>query len=53
MFRDDAFRASFLDELGAAHNQSSYDMVVDTALDALSEHIEAHLDVDGLLDIAR
>ena len=53
MFRDDAFRASFLKELGAAHNQSSYDMVVDTVLDALSQHIEAHLDVDGLLDIAR
>lgn len=53
MFRDDGFRAAFLSALGAAPAGPAYGETVERTLDALAEHMEAHLDVGGLLDIAR
>ncbi len=53
MFRDDAFRAAFLAGLGAVSSQSGYDAGVEATLDALAAHLEAHLDIDGLLSLAR
>lgn len=53
MFRDDSFRASFLKELGATPSENHYTDTVDTALDTLADHIEAHLNVDALLRLAR
>jgi adenosylcobyric acid synthase len=53
MFRDDGFRAAFLATLGAAPSATSYDAGVETTLDALAAHLEAHLDVEGLLAAAR
>ena len=53
MFRDDAFRAGFLASLGATSSGVSYTAGVETTLDALSDHIERHLDVEGLLALAR
>ncbi|MBV1894819.1 MAG: cobyric acid synthase [Rhodobacteraceae bacterium] len=53
MFRNDAFRAAFLGELGAEASGASYDATVEATLDALADHIEAHLDVDGILAAAR
>ncbi|MFM7404894.1 MAG: cobyric acid synthase, partial [Erythrobacter sp.] len=52
MFRNDAFRAAWLAGFGVAA-QGSYDQGVEAVLDALAAHMEAHLDVDGLLAAAR
>lgn len=52
MFRDDAFRAEWLAQFGAA-SQGGYRAEVDAVLDQLADHIEAHLDVDALLAAAR
>ena len=52
MFSGDAFRAAFLDRFGAA-STTSYGAAVEATLDALATHLEAHLDVEGLLAIAR
>ncbi len=53
MFRDDAFRAAWLGEMGAASDGRHYAATVETALDALADHLETHLDIDGLLSAAR
>lgn len=53
MFVDDAFRAAFLERLGAAASDQSYHATIDATLDALGQHMEAHLDLDGLLTLAR
>jgi len=52
MFRDDGFRASYLSALGAAPAAASYAETVERTLDTLADHMEAHLDVAGLLTIA-
>ena len=53
MFAGDDFRAAFLRDLGvnAAHRSHAAD--VEAVLDALAAHLEAHLDVAGLLGLAR
>ncbi len=52
-FASDDFRRAFLSRLGAAPSSLDYDAGVEQALDALADHLEAHLDVDGLLALAR
>ncbi len=52
MFAGDAFRAAFLGTLGAAPSALAYAAGVEETLDALAAHIEAHLDVPGLLSLA-
>ncbi len=52
MFSGDAFRAAFLDRLGAP-SATRYGATVEVTLDALADHLEAHLDVEGLLALAR
>ena len=53
-FVNDAFRQSYLAELGNSQGQSfSYAKVVDSTLDALAEHLSAHLDLDRVLGFAR
>ncbi len=52
MFTGDAFRAAFLARLGAP-SSGSYGASVETTLDALASHMETHLDIDGLLALAR
>jgi adenosylcobyric acid synthase len=52
MFRDDAFRAAWLAGFGVA-SEGRYGAGMEAALDALAAHLEAHLDVDGLLAAAR
>ena len=52
MFRDDAFRAAYLKNLGCEASGASYAASVESTLDALARHIEDHLDVDGLLALA-
>jgi adenosylcobyric acid synthase len=52
MFRDDAFRHAFLAALGAQPSATAYDATVETTLDALAAHMEAHLDLDRLFALA-
>ncbi|MEM6439710.1 MAG: cobyric acid synthase [Pseudomonadota bacterium] len=53
MFRQDGFRAAWLAEMGAPASGLAYASEVEATLDALADHLEAHLDVDGLLALAR
>jgi adenosylcobyric acid synthase len=52
MFRDDGFRAAWLARFGATAT-TRYDAGVEATLDALADHLDAHLDVDGLFYAAR
>jgi adenosylcobyric acid synthase len=52
MFTGDTFRAAFLAQLGAVAS-ASYGTTVAATLDALADHMEAHLDISGLLARAR
>lgn len=51
IFGSDAYRSAFLDQLGQ-RSDLSYDQMVDDTLDALAQHLEAHMDIDLLLRLA-
>ncbi|MEX0339361.1 MAG: cobyric acid synthase [Arenibacterium sp.] len=53
MFSGDEFRARWLSDLGTRSEAASYEQSVEDTLDALADHLERHLDVDGLLECAR
>ena len=53
MFQSDPFRTEYLTRLGIAAAPRDHGAGVEAALDALADHLEAHLDVPGLLDLAR
>ncbi|UGA45757.1 cobyric acid synthase [Bradyrhizobium quebecense] len=53
LFTSDGFRKAFLAQLDIPAADQPYDARVESALDALAEHIETHLDVEGLLALAR
>jgi len=53
MFTHDGFRKAFLENLGATSALTSYGTEVEATLDTLADHMEAHLDVPGLLGLAR
>jgi adenosylcobyric acid synthase len=53
LFTSDAFRGAFLARLGISASGEPYRGKVESALDALADHIETHLDVEGLLALAR
>jgi adenosylcobyric acid synthase len=52
MFCDDGFRAAYLRKLGATPADGSYAETVERTLDTLADHMEAHLDVAGLLEVS-
>jgi adenosylcobyric acid synthase len=52
LFAQDAFRAAFVAGLGAAPSGLAYGARVQATLDALADHLEAHVDVAGLLALA-
>ncbi|MCJ2011432.1 cobyric acid synthase [Methylobacterium sp. J-076] len=52
-FADDAQRAAWLARLGARAGGVSYEDGVEAALDRLARHVEAHIDCDRLLTLAR
>lgn len=54
VFASDAFRRAFLDRLrdGRTH-EIDYERTVEETLDGLADHLERHLDIDGLIDLAR
>ncbi|MFO1202373.1 MAG: cobyric acid synthase [Tabrizicola sp.] len=53
MFTEDAFRRAFLASLGATPGNASYDQTVEETLDALADHLAAHVDCERLLTLAR
>ena len=53
MFTSDAFRKAFLAQLNIPATEQPYRARIESTLDALAEHIEAHLDVAGLFALAR
>lgn len=53
MFRDDGFRAAWLASFGVTAAETGYDATVEMTLEALADHMEAHLDVDAMLATAR
>jgi adenosylcobyric acid synthase len=53
LFADDSQRSAWLARLGAAPSGLGYQAGVEAALDALARHLEAHLDLDRLLSLAR
>lgn len=52
LFAADAFRRNFLGS-AAATSSLAYEATIDTTLDALAVHLERHLDLDALLELAR
>jgi adenosylcobyric acid synthase len=52
-FAGDAQRAAWLARLGAPASPLAYEELVEQTLDALAAHLEAHLDVEKLLSLAR
>jgi adenosylcobyric acid synthase len=53
LFAADDFRAAFLRGLGIASAGRSHAAEVEATLEALADHLETHLDVAGLLALAR
>ncbi|MFG1344282.1 cobyric acid synthase [Xanthobacter autotrophicus DSM 431] len=53
LFASDAFRSAFLRSLGGADAETTYEARVEETLDRLAAHLEAHLDLDLLLTLAR
>lgn len=54
LFAADGFRAAFLASLGApGTGNTAYEAGVEAILDALAAHLEAHLDLDALMALAR
>ncbi|MFN4171699.1 MAG: cobyric acid synthase [Pseudorhodobacter sp.] len=53
IFGSNGFRRAFLEGLGGRGSDLDHAAEVDAVLDRLAAHMEAHLDVPGLLDLAR
>ncbi|MFP4076725.1 MAG: cobyric acid synthase [Halochromatium sp.] len=53
IFGSDAFRAHWLEQVGAKAAGLDFEQRIEAALDALADHCEANLDLDALLALAR
>jgi adenosylcobyric acid synthase len=54
LFAADAFRHAFLTRLRNRERSGlAFEQQIETTLDALADHFEAHVDLDGLLTLAR
>jgi adenosylcobyric acid synthase len=53
LFADDRQRAAWLTRFAPGGTAIAYDALVDDTLDALAAHLEAHVDIDKLLKLAR
>ncbi|MEI9922205.1 MAG: cobyric acid synthase [Bradyrhizobium sp.] len=52
LFTGDAFRKAWLANLGIA-STLAYESQIESALEALADHLETHLDIEAILGIAR
>jgi adenosylcobyric acid synthase len=52
LFAADDFRHSYLSQFGLTDPQDNFDANVDLTLDALADHMEAHMDIDQLITLA-
>ncbi|MGI8725623.1 MAG: cobyric acid synthase [Methyloceanibacter sp.] len=53
LFANDRQRGAWLARLGGAEAEIAYEGAVDATLDRLAAHLEAHVDIDRLLTLAR
>jgi adenosylcobyric acid synthase len=53
LFGNDSQRAAWLARLGAGPSAIAHDALVESTLDRLAAHIAAHIDVEGILNLAR
>ena len=53
LFTADAYRAALLREMGSSSELLDYSGAVDAVLDSLAAHLETHLDLDGMLAVAK
>ncbi|CAI9412388.1 Cobyric acid synthase [Pleomorphomonas sp. T1.2MG-36] len=53
LFADDRQRNRLLGWIGADSSSLAYEAEIDRVLDGLADHLAAHLDIDGLLDLSR
>jgi adenosylcobyric acid synthase len=53
LMADDRQRAQWLARLGVTTSQFHYEAEIDRTLDLLADHLESHVDCDGLLALAR
>jgi adenosylcobyric acid synthase len=53
LFADNAYRAEFLDWIGAQNSGLNYEAEIDRILDELAEHLAAHVHLAALLALAR
>ena len=53
LFANDRQRAAWLARLGAAPGLTNYEAGIEAVLDRFADHLEAHLDCDGLLRLCR
>jgi adenosylcobyric acid synthase len=52
-FAADGFRRAFLKSLGAPPSDLAFDQLIEKTLDDLAAHLETHLDLDRILELAR
>ncbi len=52
-FTADGFRQAFLKSLGALPSDMAFDHLIEKTLDDLAAHLENHLDLDKILDLAQ
>jgi adenosylcobyric acid synthase len=52
-FADDAQRRAWVERLGGMPSRYSHDAEIESTLDALAVHLEAHIDIDHLVRLAR
>ena len=52
-FGEDGQRRAWVARLGGTPSQHSHDAEVESTLNALAAHLEAHIDIDRLLKVAR
>ena len=53
LFEADAFRSKFIENLGAPASNYAHEIRVNQVLDMLAHHLETHIDVPALFDLAR
>ena len=51
-FASDSFRSAYLKTLGASSSDLAFESLIEKTLDELAAHLEQHLDLDRMLELA-